>query len=261
MSTADYLADLGLSSVGCSAGVMVFTIPQIVKLSSTPIQGAGLKMYSTVFARTLVPQALITAFQFSLVRKLKLGIDTMAGDHPMNLSFAYGIASVPLVAAKYNLLMEDVFHVANIDIADVPKKVPASSSRMKEALAFWNQRIAPGFMFSLVRDSGSIGGAIVLGPMIVSRVFQEGDTPSNLALFGCGMAAGSICGLLTQGLHNLALTAGQLQMRGEQGGHLATVRVLVKQYGVRALWLNYPMRVGAIASFSAILNVTQPFRE
>ena len=28
----------------------------------------------------------------------------------------------------------------------------------------------------------------------------------------------------------------------------------------RALWLNFPQRVGVIASWSAILNVAQPFR-
>eukprot|EP00658_Telonema_sp_P-2_P048800 TRINITY_DN37114_c0_g1_i1.p2 TRINITY_DN37114_c0_g1~~TRINITY_DN37114_c0_g1_i1.p2 ORF type:complete len:179 (-),score=22.90 TRINITY_DN37114_c0_g1_i1:261-797(-) len=178
----------------------------------------------------------------------------------MNLSVAYGIASVPLVAAKYNLLMEDFFHVARINVRDVPRN-SSKMSTAKQAAAFWSQRIAPGFGFSLLRDTGSIGGAIVVGPILVRQLEIYGTAPTNLTLFGCGVLAGSICGLCTQVLHNAALTAGRMQMTGEPGGHIQAAQWLIREHGIRALWLNFPMRVGAIASFSAILNVTQPFRD
>ena len=38
------------------------------------------------------------------------------------------------------------------------------------------------------------------------------------------------------------------------------MRQLLAEHGARALYLNFPMRVGVIAGWSAILSVTQPFR-
>ena len=41
---------------------------------------------------------------------------------------------------------------------------------------------------------------------------------------------------------------------------MACMRQLFAEHGVRALYLNFPMRVGVIAGWSAILNVLQPFQ-
>eukprot|EP00657_Telonema_sp_P-1_P002385 TRINITY_DN15540_c0_g1_i1.p1 TRINITY_DN15540_c0_g1~~TRINITY_DN15540_c0_g1_i1.p1 ORF type:complete len:102 (+),score=10.87 TRINITY_DN15540_c0_g1_i1:139-444(+) len=79
--------------------------------------------------------------------------------------------------------------------------------------------------------------------------------------FICGVAAGCVTGLATQVLHNAALTAGQLRLKGEDSSHRRALTSLFKTHGTKALWLNFPMRVAVIASFSAVLNVTQPFRD
>ena len=60
--------------------------------------------------------------------------------------------------------------------------------------------------------------------------------------------------------HNAALTAGRMTAAGERPSNVASMRQLFAEHGRRALWLNFPQRVGVIASWSAILNVAQPFR-
>ena len=63
-----------------------------------------------------------------------------------------------------------------------------------------------------------------------------------------------------QVFHNAALTGGRMAAAGERPSNVACMRQLFAEHGRRALWLNFPQRVGVIASWSAILNVAQPFR-
>ena len=78
--------------------------------------------------------------------------------------------------------------------------------------------------------------------------------------FVSGLLAGCCTGLATQVFHNAALTAGRMTAAGERPSNVASMRQLFAEHGRRALWLNFPQRVGVIASWSAILNVAQPFR-
>ena len=52
--------------------------------------------------RALGPQVGLTVVQFTAVRQLRELLDSTLGPKTVNLSLAYGTASVPLIAAKYN---------------------------------------------------------------------------------------------------------------------------------------------------------------
>ena len=105
MSTAELLPNLAGASLLCSAAIIEFTIPQIVRLSATtsqPLPHTPLfPARAAIFARSIAPQTVLTIAQFALVRELRDVIDDARGPSPINLSIAYGTASVPFIAAKY----------------------------------------------------------------------------------------------------------------------------------------------------------------
>ena len=155
---------------------------------------------------------------------------------------------VPLVSAKYNLLISGVY------------KYFGRSAPTKDAglVAFWRRNIKPGLLWSFIRDCFSTGGGVVLGPVVASRLcfgeqlrFAEG--------FVGGLLAGIGCGLATQVFHNAALTAGRMAKDGETPGTLACMRRLFAERGLRALYFNFPFRVAIIAFWSSVLTVMQPF--
>ena len=213
-STLDALPRIGLASVACSAAVIEFTVPQIVKLSQTsgrPLPLAPLPIRLLIMGRALGPQVGLTVVQFSAVRQLGELLDSTLGPKPVNLSLAYGTASVPLIAAKYNLLFADVYRHFKAQ----PPQAPAESR-----LAFWTQqwetKIRPGLLWSYLRDTISVGGAIVLAPLIASTVASRaaaaagaqrgehgeggegGEASRRVLQFLSGLLAGCGTGLATQ---------------------------------------------------------------
>ena len=110
----------------------------------------------------------------------------------------------------------------------------------------------------------------MLAPLVASRVAaavdargergERGGASGRVLQFLSGLLTGCGTGLATQVFHNAALTGGRMAGAGERPSNMACMRQLLAEHGRRALWLNYPQRVGVIASWSAILNVAQPFR-
>ena len=110
----------------------------------------------------------------------------------------------------------------------------------------------------------------MLAPVVASRVAaavdargernERGDVSRRVLQFLAGLLTGCGTGLATQLFHNAALTGGRMAAAGELPSNMACMRQLFAEHGARALWLNFPQRVGVIASWSAILNVAQPFR-
>ena len=75
-----------------------------------------------------------------------------------------------------------------------------------------------------------------------------------------GLLAGCVTGLATQLFHNTALVAGRLaEVSGRAPTNSECLRRVIQEHGHRALYLNFRYRVGIIATWSAILNVTEPF--
>jgi len=264
--TLDIVPQLTLASAACSAVIVEFTVPQIVKLSQTsalPIPAAPLQTRLLIQTRALGPQTALTCVQFAAVRELRDALDMALGTSPVNLSLAYGAASVPLIAGKYNLLFADVYRHFKL----APPEAPGEGLRAK-LWRQWETKIRPGLLWSYLRDTFSIGGAIALGPVVAKQLNAvidpggagQGRKPGKALQFCSGFLTGCGTGLATQVFHNAALTGGRMAGLGEQPTNMACMRQLFAEHGVKALWLNFPMRVGVIAGWSAILNTLQPFR-
>jgi hypothetical protein len=268
-TTCTSLPNIVLASALCSASIIEFTIPQIVRLSQSsaaPLPTIPFPRRMLLMAKNLPPQTLITVVQFGLVREMRDVLDATLGPSPFNISLAYGAASVPLIAAKYNLLQESVFRQTNNATKQHRATATTTSSSLPaQALAFWSRKIQPGLLWSYLRDSGSIGGGIVLGPLVTSHVVHRvldvshNDSTPVHRFFG-GLLAGCCTGLGTQLFHNAALTAGRIaQVEHRVPSTLECLRSVVQEHGASALWMNFRMRVMVIASWTAILNVTEPF--
>ena len=258
----EYPVRLGLSATLCSAAIVQFTAPQIVRLSATsatPLPRLTAGGFATLMSRSLAPQSLITMVQFWCVRELRRAIDGVLGPRRVHLSLAYGAVSVPIVAAKYSMLTSDVFRLHDTG----GRKMPSLS--LSAARDLWRRRIKPGLLWSFLRDSGSIGGSIALGPLLSARVARAtlgpDEEPSAALRFGCGLATGAFTGLATQILHNAALTAGRIsELEGRCPGTFEAMRAVVAEHGVaNAFVVNYQHRFAVIALWSAILNVLSPY--
>ena len=75
---------------------------------------------------------------------------------------------VPLIAAKYNLLFADVYRHFG---AQPPQAV--AKTRLAYWTHQWETKIRPGLLWSYLRDTISIGGAIVLAPLIAGTVARR----------------------------------------------------------------------------------------
>lgn len=261
VGSLEVMPQLSIASFLCSAAIIEFTIPQIVRLSQQPnkLPSPAFAQKMTLFARAIMPQTAITIVQFVLVRELRDKIDDITGARPMNLSLAYGAASVPLIAGKYNLLTADVY--AFFGRKATESKVSAGEA----ALRFWRQKIQPGLLWSFLRDSFAVGGGIVLGPIVSSwiskQMGKEGEAPSFVLKFTGGVLSGSVCGLATQLFHNAALTAGRMAELGQVPSTAQCMQQTIKEHGLRAAYLNFPFRVAIIAGWTAVLNVADPFQQ
>lgn len=89
---------------------------------------------------------------------------------PFNLSLAYGAASVPFVAAKYNMITRDIYSYFKLERPGADPGTFLDSVRET-----WHKKIAPGLIWSYARDTTSVGGAIVLGPYVATWLQQTVD--------------------------------------------------------------------------------------
>lgn len=107
-----------------------------------------------------------------------------------------------------------------------------TDSLPERARTFWLTKVKPGLLWSVLRDSGSVGGGIVLAPTVTPR-----DAPPPLK-FACGVGAGALCGLATQLFHNAALTAGRLAEQRRSHGTFEAMARCFAEHGLKAAVLG-----------------------
>lgn len=252
------------AALGSGALTIVFTTPQIINLSQTsklPLPTENIHIFQKhgmqIFKRAIATQTVNKVIHFGGVRLLKQSFDLLPGGGlgQYNLNVAYGLISVPVQAWAYNSLNADVFQYFG-------QSKPTEGSFSTQAKEFFMKKIRPGFGWTFLRDSNSVGGGLILGPIITAKYISSNSNgnPSRLErLFG-GFIAGCICGFGTQMFHNAALTAGRAAELGENIGNMEAMRRLWNQIGVKAIYQGYPYRVAVIAGMSALLNVCEPFK-
>jgi hypothetical protein len=272
-TTWEALPRIALASTLCSTAIVEFTIPQVVRLSRASSAGGlpALRLFphrAALMARMLPVQSFITVTQFCAVREMHGAVDLVLGETPLNLPLSYGLASVPLIAAKYNLVVEGVYrhHGAAASAGGCRPHGCRPSFSLRAAARFFSTKIRPGLLWSYVRDSVGIGGGIVLGPILAEQLkpalseVDDGPAKQFVSKFCGGLVAGSISGFATQWCHNTALEAGRVtEAEGRVPGTWESLRRVFKEHGARAFTLNFRFRVAIIASWTAILTVTEPF--
>ena len=251
-----------VASSGLAGGLtIIFTVPQIVALShasSTPLPRTSYLGASArgIFARAIGMQTALKIAHFGAVRILKNGLDNIGGFGAYNINIAYGLVAVPAQAASYNSLTADVFRYFG------KTKSAASGSFFDTALTFFNTKVKPGFAWTFVRDSNSVGGGLLLGPIVSKSIAERRSpeaTPTRLEKLVGGTLAGAVCGLATQFFHNAALTAGRAAELGSSLSTLECATTLVREQGMKSLYKGFPNRVVVIAGMSGILNIMEPF--
>lgn len=264
LTTLDVLPNILAASFGAQVTIIEFTIPQVVALSQTTAQKLPQATFfphrAKMFAQMIGPQTALTVLQFGLVRELREIIDQVKGPSPFNLSLAYGAASVPFVAAKYNLIITDVYKYFG---KSSPQQA-SDQSMMQTCCKFWQRNIQPGLLWSFIRDVSGTGGGIVMGPIAAAKVASMAsgnETPSRPEKLAGGFLAGCVCGISTQWLHNTALTAGRMtaESGGVVPGAFQCLRQTFKERGLPMCFLNFHFRVMIIGIQSAILTLTGPF--
>ena len=275
-TTLEAFPRIAVSAALCSAAIVEYTIPQVVRLSGGVLHPVNFHARWRLLARMLPLQTAITIVQFSAVRELRDVLDSTTGPHPFNISLAYGFASVPLIAGKYNLVTEGVYSAAGKSSMSSSSSPPSTTTMPWQLRArdFWRRKIQPGILWSYLRDSGSIGAGVVLGPVVTTALraatgqhvnVQDGEDESwarRLAWkFAGGLGAGSITAFFTQWLHNAALTGGRIaEVENRLPGTMECMRRSFQEHGLSLIWVNYRYRVAIIASWTAFLNLTEPFQ-
>ena len=245
-TTKDVLLPLATSSLACSATLIELTIPQVVRLSrptAEPLPTTPLTARLAMLPRLIGPQTALTVVQFGCIRELRDAMDRWRGPHPLHLSLSYGLVSGPCRSAAYNLLIAGTY-------AHHGRASPGDASLER----FWRTKVVPGLAWSVLRDSGSVGGGIVVAPLVVPR-----DASPPVKFLG-GLGCGACCGLATQLFHNAALTAGRMAEAGKRPSNFEALRRCLAEHGASALYVNYPYRVAVIALWTGILHVADPFR-
>ena len=235
--------------------------------SEHPLPRASLFPHrATMFMRMAPLQTGLTVVQFTAVRQLRKVLDSLVGPSPLNLSLAYGTASVPLIAAKYNLIISGVYRYNGRSVS----RQGTPTSYVNQLKNFWVRRIQPGLLWSFLRDSFSVGGGIVIGKTVSAKIAsiildnphdRTTQSPSmvySIKFLG-GFVSGSICGLATHLFHNAALTAGRMAEAGPRPTNLECMRQIIAEQGWKACYVNFPLRVAIIAFWSGVLTVAQPF--
>ena len=185
-TTKDVLLPLATSSLACSATLIELTIPQVVRLSrptAEPLPATPLTARLAMLPRLIGPQTALTVVQFGFIRELRDAMDRWRGPHPLHLSLSYGLVSGPCRSAAYNLLIAGTY-------AHHGRASPGDFSIER----FWRTKVVPGLAWSVLRDSGSVGGGIVVAPLVVP---SDASPPVKfLGGLGCG-ACGGLCRIST----------------------------------------------------------------
>ena len=265
-----YLGSMGVAAFGSGVLTIVFTTPQIVNLSqqtNLPLPKSDISILKkhgrNIFKRAIATQTLNKIIHFGSVRFVKQQFDKLPGGGlgKYNLNVAYGLIAVPVQAWAYNSLNAEVFQYFG-------QSKPAQGSFLKLASDFFRTKIRPGFFWNFLRDSNSVGGGLILGPIFAAKIAAmrrhgdqgDGASPAKSERLVGGLFAGIICGLGTQMFHNAALTAGRAAVLGTHLGTIECMKRLWIENGFQCVFQGYHYRVAVIAGMSALLNLCEPFK-
>ena len=207
--TPDLAGRIAASGFLVSSGTVVFTLPQLHTLSKQ-LPALSARGLCGVYTRAIGFQTAAKSSQYVLVRLLKEAADGVSPGTPaLNTMCSFAIPGTFLQAAMYNRFISDTYQHYGLTPA------AAGWPGLRE---FLHRKVAPGCVWSFLREAGSTGGGLVLGPM-VRRELQKlpGATMyPRTTRFAGGVLAGCFTALCTQWLHNTCLVAGGMAELGDR---------------------------------------------
>eukprot|EP00906_Rhabdomonas_costata_P027338 RCo038839 len=255
---ADLGARIGIAGTAVSCATIAFTYPQVSALSKGVIPVPTLASTGGLFGKAIVFQTVVKISQYALLRELKMWMDQTVspGTPGLNTMLAYGITGVPIQSVLYNRLISDIYHYHG---ASPPASKLSGLAAVKEFVA---KKIAPGIVWTFIRECGATGGALVVGPEIRKELDKVAGTEyPAMNRFVSGLIAGAICAFLTQWMHNSALKAGSMAEMGEKPTTLSCLKRVHSEMGMQLIYRNYGRRMMVIACASAVLNLCDIFKK
>lgn len=247
--------------IACASGVVGFMtantmIPQVVKTSAGRMPQLSTGMWGKMCLAITPKAAGLKAAQYFAMRELKLSLDRVIPSAPATM-LSFGVAGTFFQSVIYNSLITDMYR-----IYEGVEKPRASFKALLDGLR-------PGFFLCFGRECFSMGGGIVLGP-VVKRHLQGAlgargvELSSDYPLrFAAGFLSGGCTALSTQWLHNATLMAGRMKALGDPHGApyytMTSLRAAHKELGLRLFFLNFPQRMGLVATGVGVMNMVDIF--
>eukprot|EP00932_Pfiesteria_piscicida_P017755 SRR837773.4630.p1 GENE.SRR837773.4630~~SRR837773.4630.p1 ORF type:complete len:272 (+),score=33.31 SRR837773.4630:51-818(+) len=207
-----------LSEVGPSLGVAGFivgsitverTTLQTVNTSAGALPSLSLRDRLAVYRGSAAKQTVLMFAQYGLTRELKLGMDALSVPPAVSTMVACGVFGVPCSSLSYNWAIQDTYR-------HFKQPAPPSSG----VVGYVRQKVCPGVLWSFLRAGIATGGGLYLGAEVspwIDRQFRSRDLDVSplVSKVVSSLAAGSVCSLATQCVHNVALIAGRMAVQGE----------------------------------------------
>jgi len=222
------------------------TVPQAVNLSQGSLPVADVASRMAIVRNSLAPQFAVRFGQLSFFREVKFALDTASPSTAiLHQPIAWGLTNVPAQSLIYSMAISGTYKHFG--------KSPPETSGLRE---FIRLKVMPGVVWTFLRESVATGGGLVLGPKVKEQIDQlSGNSlPNAASRFISGFLAGCVTGFATMLPHNCALTAARMAQQGENPTTLSCFQTLIREHGVRAMYMNFPQRCVVMACAVACLN-------
>jgi hypothetical protein len=257
----DYTSEVvpRLFTAGGVIGVILTssTIPQVVRTSEGRIGSLSWATKGRMFAVITPKAAGYKAIQYGLMREMKAVLDPVVGPAASKV-IAFGAIGTLFQSVIYNTLIADMYAI--------------HTGKAKEAAPFnlraFFRGIAPGVVWCFGREGGSMGGGLVLQPIVKEHVearLREAnlEVPEIPLKFATGVLSGAGTALATQWLHNITLYAGRMNAVGEvkEAPHytIGSIRACYQELGVSMFYKNFPLRMNLIAGAVGLFSLIDLF--
>jgi hypothetical protein len=241
-----------------SAATVDRTAGQVIALSGGKLPQVTAADRFSLFRGLMPKQTAIKTLQMGCLREIKLWFDRLSPSTAgVNSMLAYAITGVPAQSILYNLIIAGTYH-------HFGASKPCTETGI---VHFYKRNIAPGIVWTFLREGMATGGGLWLGPMLRARLIGNDPDHSNaftklplpLQRFCTGFAAGAFCAFGTQWMHNCALTAGSMAECKENPSTVSSFLRTYRNLGPAMIYVNYGRRVMIIAVASAVLNLMDIF--
>lgn len=247
---AEMCGRFGLVAAALSMATVVTTAKQLVPLCANKISVGPRDIFS-ILKRTMLYQTSVKTAQLGAFVGLQRLLSYLSPETTIpNTATAYVIVAVPTQTMLYTNAVEGTLEHFNL----CKKSVIGKSSLMRSL----SSQVRPGLKPTLFREFGATGLGLALQPYFLQYLNRFGVSEKYplLSNLSAGAISGTLCGLGTQWLHNLALKEAEMVKAFGHATTRSAAQALFKKFGFSMFWRNSLYRVPTIIAATAIGSVT-----